>query len=100
MKMWWKVFVFLLFLNLVNCLTLSNYTVTQKHRQGTKYTSEELLTKRFPRKISNDVDLDPCKAGNIFGIMKHMLLLKMSLKLYMKTREHILKIVLKFLNVF
>lgn len=35
-----------------------------------KYTIEELLSNNFPKKSSNDLDLDPCKAGKnppVFG---------------------------------
>lgn len=28
-----------------------------------KYTIDELLNSNFPKKITNDLDLDPCKAG-------------------------------------
>jgi hypothetical protein len=28
-----------------------------------KFTADELLCSIYPKKISNDVDLDPCKAG-------------------------------------
>lgn len=30
-----------------------------------KYTIDELLTNNFPKKITNDLDLDPCKAGKL-----------------------------------
>jgi hypothetical protein len=28
-----------------------------------KFTAQELLTKRFPHRVSDDIDGDPCKAG-------------------------------------
>lgn len=28
-----------------------------------KFTKEQLLNTKFPHKISNDIDLDPCKSG-------------------------------------
>lgn len=63
--MWYRIIIVLLCFYLMTSLGLSNNnnTITQRHNQGTKYTAEELLTRRFPRKISQDVDLDPCKAG-------------------------------------
>lgn len=65
----WRVLTLsgLLCVSVVCAVTLSNETVTQRHQQGIKYTTEELLTRRFPRKISSDVDLDPCKAGGFLG---------------------------------
>lgn len=30
---------------------------------GSKFTTDELLCSIYPKKTSNDVDLDPCKAG-------------------------------------
>lgn len=60
--MWCQIFVGLLLVNAVCCFSPSG-NVTERHKQGFKWNSEELLTKRFPRKISQDVDLDPCKAG-------------------------------------
>ncbi|XP_017774281.1 PREDICTED: tolloid-like protein 1 [Nicrophorus vespilloides] len=32
-----------------------------------KYTIEDLVSITFPKKTSNDIDLDPCKAGNFLG---------------------------------
>ncbi|KAL4084328.1 hypothetical protein QTP88_028152 [Uroleucon formosanum] len=32
-----------------------------------KFTADELLCSIYPKKMSNDVDLDPCKAGNFMG---------------------------------
>lgn len=34
-----------------------------KHKYRSKYTIEELLNTKFERKISDDIDMDPCKAG-------------------------------------
>lgn len=62
-KMWLKFIVFLTSVSVVCSVSLNNSTTTQRHQQNIKFTSEELLTRRFPRKISRDVDLDPCKAG-------------------------------------
>lgn len=31
-----------------------------------KFTIEELMSTTFPTLLSSDIDLDPCKAGNIF----------------------------------
>lgn len=32
-------------------------------RQNSKYTVDQLLMSDFPKKISDDIYLDPCKAG-------------------------------------
>lgn len=34
-----------------------------RKRTNFKFTIDELLTSTFPKKISGDLDLDPCKAG-------------------------------------
>lgn len=36
-------------------------------KRSFKFTAEELLNTKFSNKISNDVDVDPCKAGNLIG---------------------------------
>uniref|UniRef100_A0A1B0A8T7 Metalloendopeptidase n=1 Tax=Glossina pallidipes TaxID=7398 RepID=A0A1B0A8T7_GLOPL len=38
-----------------------------KHKYRSKYTIEELLNTKFERKISDDIDMDPCKAGGFMG---------------------------------
>lgn len=64
-KMWCQLFFGFLCANFASAITNSSDTVTQRHQQGKtgRFTAEELMTTRFPRKISKDVDLDPCKAG-------------------------------------
>lgn len=60
--MWFKILIGLLLVNVGCCFSVTG-NVTERHKQDFKWNSEELLTKRFPRRISQDVDLDPCKAG-------------------------------------
>lgn len=36
---------------------------TSPHSQQTKYTIDYLLNNNFDTRISNDIDMDPCKAG-------------------------------------
>ncbi|CAH0558868.1 unnamed protein product [Brassicogethes aeneus] len=53
----------------VTCLVIATSAILissdnniRKYKQ--KYTIEDLLTKTFPKKTSNDLDMDPCKAGH------------------------------------
>ena len=39
--------------------------VSERTERSFKYSIDELLTAVFPKKISEDLDLDPCKAGKI-----------------------------------
>ncbi|KAG8248358.1 hypothetical protein J6590_041943 [Homalodisca vitripennis] len=39
--------------------------VTRKHEQKPKYTAGELLSKKFPHKLSGDVNMDPCKSDSV-----------------------------------
>jgi hypothetical protein len=42
----------------------SGNTVTDRHPQRTvRFTIDELVNSRFPSRISDDIDLDPCKGG-------------------------------------
>jgi hypothetical protein len=33
------------------------------HRRAMRFTAEELMNTRFSSRISDDIDLDPCKGG-------------------------------------
>lgn len=37
--------------------------VTRKHDQKSKFSLEELIENKFPRKLSGDINMDPCKSG-------------------------------------
>lgn len=39
------------------------YSVAKRTNGNSRFTIEDLLTSTFPKKISGDLDLDPCKAG-------------------------------------
>lgn len=57
-----------LFLVYFQCASLvlgKSISERTKKSQSFKYTIEELLTSTFPKKTSNDLDLDPCKAGKL-----------------------------------
>lgn len=41
------------------------YTQTPWHKHHSKYSIEDLLNMKFEKKISNDIDMDPCKAGKL-----------------------------------
>jgi hypothetical protein len=42
----------------------SGNNVTERHPQrAVRFTIDELLNSRFPSRISDDIDLDPCKGG-------------------------------------
>lgn len=51
------------FLSVFGDLVLNNTRTTNSKY---KFTIEQLLNSHFPKKISNDFDLDPCKAGEYF----------------------------------
>lgn len=55
--------VFLVFALLVVTVALNSDDHRTRHKQ--KFTIDELLTTVFPKKTSDDLDLDPCKAGKI-----------------------------------
>lgn len=50
----------------LSCMIVSGYKVGKSDSEvGTsfKYTIEELQSREFPRKVSTDIFMDPCKAG-------------------------------------
>jgi hypothetical protein len=40
------------------------------HKRAARFTIEELLHTKFPSRISDDIDLDPCKGGKNPTILK------------------------------
>lgn len=58
-----KYFCFLLCIYLLISLV---YCTKVEKKAFSKYTEEELLGKKFEKKISRDFDLDPCKSGKKF----------------------------------
>lgn len=47
----------------VSAVDHSRDRVTRKHEQQSKFSTDDLLRKKFPTKVSGDVDSDPCKSG-------------------------------------
>jgi hypothetical protein len=46
--------------------TFSGRNVTEgQHQRAVRFTADELLNTRFPSRISDDIDLDPCKGGKL-----------------------------------
>lgn len=44
--------------------TTTKATTTSSHSyKGSKYTIDDLINRKFSYKISNDIDMDPCKAS-------------------------------------
>ncbi|KAM7363855.1 tolloid-like protein 1 tolkin isoform 1-T3 [Cochliomyia hominivorax] len=43
------------------------YSQIPWHKHHSKYSIEDLLNTKFEKKISNDIDMDPCKAGGFMG---------------------------------
>ncbi|XP_037806312.1 dorsal-ventral patterning protein tolloid [Lucilia sericata] len=43
------------------------YSQIPWHKHHSKYSIEDLLSTKFEKKISNDIDMDPCKAGGFMG---------------------------------
>lgn len=40
-------------------------TVPSQHYRGSKYTIDDLIYGKWPYKVSNDIDMDPCKASKL-----------------------------------
>lgn len=58
--------VVLSFLNLADCNDLQNVTMRRPRPQqkyGSRYSADELLMSQFEFKVSEDIDMDPCKSG-------------------------------------
>jgi hypothetical protein len=67
----------ILFIKFLNCdFTNTNAVDAQFHNQHVSfnnktllshktYSIEELMSQTFPTTISNDIDMDPCKAGKL-----------------------------------
>uniref|UniRef100_A0A6E8VGY0 Metalloendopeptidase n=1 Tax=Anopheles coluzzii TaxID=1518534 RepID=A0A6E8VGY0_ANOCL len=47
-------------------LELNETLITRRHQQH-RYTIDELLDARFPKSISGDIDMDPCKSSGFMG---------------------------------
>lgn len=64
-EMWFKLFFGSFWLHWCFCLMVHSAAVINEERTAgtTKYSVQDLLNTVFPKKISGDLDLDPCKAG-------------------------------------
>lgn len=60
------IFIMLLLPNIINA-NISNATLliteAQYNAKGSKYTIDDLLNTKFTYKVSDDIDMDPCKAS-------------------------------------
>lgn len=45
------------------------YSQIPWHKHHSKYSIEDLLNSKFEKRVSNDIDMDPCKAGELNTIM-------------------------------
>ncbi|KAJ3621320.1 hypothetical protein MTP99_003471 [Tenebrio molitor] len=52
---------------LLFCVLRANTYHSDNRTRGHHFTVEELLSTTFPKKTSDDFDLDPCKAGEFMG---------------------------------
>lgn len=50
-----------------NGTTYHRYYMPIGYYKGSKYSINELLNGKFTSKISNDIDMDPCKASESFN---------------------------------
>lgn len=51
-------------LNLADCNHLQNVTFRRpQQRYSSRYSADELLMSQFDFKVSEDIDMDPCKSG-------------------------------------
>lgn len=48
---------------------IQNATLNTRRHQQTKYSIDDLLSNKFEYKTSEDIDMDPCKAGKNFYIL-------------------------------
>lgn len=56
--------VVLIFINLADCNHLQNVTLRRPQQNySSRYTADELLMSQFDFKVSEDIDMDPCKSG-------------------------------------
>ncbi|XP_035902847.1 tolloid-like protein 1 isoform X1 [Anopheles stephensi] len=64
----WVAFVMVIIFihQLTEGLELNETLITQRH-QHHRYTIDELLDARFPKSISGDIDMDPCKSSGFMG---------------------------------
>lgn len=47
---------------------IQNETLNTRRHKQKKYSIDDLLSNKFELKTSEDIDMDPCKAGkNLFG---------------------------------
>ncbi|KAK4882987.1 hypothetical protein RN001_006306 [Aquatica leii] len=66
--MFYKVVLVFLCVELFQCLVFSHKSESLNRTKAfSKFTIEQLLTINFPNRISEDVDLDPCKADFFVG---------------------------------
>ncbi|XP_053679403.1 tolloid-like protein 2 [Anopheles nili] len=64
---WVSIVMVIVFANqLTDGLELNETLITQRH-QHHRFTIDELLDGRFPRSISGDIDMDPCKSSGFMG---------------------------------
>ncbi|XP_055621202.1 tolloid-like protein 1 [Toxorhynchites rutilus septentrionalis] len=49
------------------CLQLNETLITQKHQHHHRYTIDDLFSMKFSSKISDDIDMDPCKSSGFLG---------------------------------
>lgn len=55
---------------LCHALELNQTLITRKHQQHQHhqaYTIDDLMATKFPTRISNDIDMDPCKSSGFLG---------------------------------
>lgn len=50
-----------------NGTTYHRYYMPIGYYKGSKYSINELMNGKFTNKISNDIDMDPCKASEYFN---------------------------------
>ncbi|XP_043484069.1 tolloid-like protein 2 isoform X1 [Leptopilina heterotoma] len=69
MKLFLVFSFFCLVLTLIHCRILQNDQNYSKnhHHHRQKFTIEQLLNTKFPKLISNDIDIDICKSGGFLG---------------------------------
>ncbi|XP_054258423.1 tolloid-like protein 2 [Macrosteles quadrilineatus] len=48
-------------------VAIDNTKVTRKHEQRPKYTADQLLHTSYPRRLSDDIYMDPCKSDGFLG---------------------------------
>lgn len=66
--LWCSVFIMICLLPTIQCddahvTNVTRFTTPSHFYKSSKYTIDELINGKFMYRVSNDIDMDPCKAS-------------------------------------